>query len=129
MQDEKDGSTPGLALRMGIAGALGIGAVVSGLVVSRKGRRLVREAWQGRRRTRLEDRVLDVFWGDPVLGRREIDVTEIAPGSIRLSGDVAVGVERRRALRIAAGVRDVQQVEDQLAVDPRLRLRRGLYAS
>jgi len=128
MQEEQDanGARPGLALRIGIAGALGIGAVVSGLVVSRRGRRLVREAWQGRRRTRLEDRVLDVFWGDPVLGRRDLEVTELEPGVIAVSGGVAAAVEGRRAVRLAGEVRDVRDVEDRIEVDSRLRLPRRL---
>ena len=50
---------PGIALKIGIAGALGLGAIVSGLLISRRGRRLVREAWQGRRRTRLGDEPTD----------------------------------------------------------------------
>jgi hypothetical protein len=126
MSDDKD-SKPGLALRIGIAGALGIGAVVSGLVISRQGRRLMREAWQGRRRTRIEDRVLDAIWGDPVLGRRDIDVAELGPGVVALSGSVATQVERRRLLRVARAVRDVNEVEDRLALEPKLPRRRRQY--
>jgi hypothetical protein len=126
MSDDKD-SKPGLALRIGIAGALGIGAVVSGLVISRQGRRLMREAWQGRRRTRIEDRVLDAIWGDPVLGRRDIDVAELGPGVVALGGSVATQVERRRLLRVARAVRDVNEVEDRLALEPKLPRRRRQY--
>ena len=52
-----------------IAGVLVIGAVASGYFVSRQGRRVLKEAIAGRRRTRLEDRVLDALWGDEAIGR------------------------------------------------------------
>lgn len=123
MSQHVNAAEPGLALRIGIAGALGIGAVVSGMVVSRRGRRLVREAWQGRRRTRIEDGVLDAFWSDRVLGRREIEVAEVEPGIIELTGAVGAGVERRRAVRIARSIANVTDVADRLQVDTRLRAR------
>jgi hypothetical protein len=116
--DRRDADEPGLALKIGIAGAIGLGAIVSGLLISRSGRRLVKEAWQGRRRTRLEDRVLDVLWGDPRIGRRNFDVEEIGDGVIALSGVVRARRERARALRIARGVTDVVRVEDRLDVEP-----------
>lgn len=120
MQREKqDGEGPGLALKIGIAGAIGLGAIVSGLLISRSGRRLVKEAWQGRRRTRLEDRVLDALWGDDRIGRRDFDVQEIGEGVIALSGVVRARRERVRALRIARAVKDVSAVEDRLLVEPR----------
>ena len=43
--------------RVGIAGAIALGAVASGLLLSRSGRRLLGEVWQGRQRTTIEDRV------------------------------------------------------------------------
>jgi hypothetical protein len=128
-RDRKDGDGPGLALKIGIAGAIGVGAIVSGLLISRSGRRLVKEAWEGRRRTRLEDRVLDVLWGDDRIGRRDFDVEEIGDGVIALSGVVRARRERVRALRLARAVKDVTSVEDRLVVEPgpprrRLRPRR-----
>lgn len=108
---------PGLALKIGIAGAIGLGAVVTGLLVSRSGRRLVREAWQGKRRTRLEDRVLDVLWNDPVVGRRNFEVAESGEGRIVLSGTVRTRRERVRAMRLAGSVKDVVSVENALVLD------------
>jgi hypothetical protein len=116
--NRKDADAPGLALKIGIAGAIGVGAIVSGLLISRGGRRLVKEAWQGRRRTRLEDRVLDALWGDERIGRRDFDVEEIGDGVIALSGVVRARRERVRALRIARAVKDVASVEDRLVVEP-----------
>lgn len=110
---------PGLALKIGIAGAIGLGAVVSGLLISRRGRRLVTEAWQGRRRTRLEDRVLDALWGDEILGRRKLDVAETGDGVIELSGVVHRRIERARAVRLARHVRDVKGVEDHIIIERR----------
>jgi len=110
---------PGLALKIGIAGAIGLGAVVSGLLISRRGRRLVSEAWQGRRRTRLEDRVLDVLWGDEILGRRKLDVAETGEGTIEISGIVHRRGERARAIRLARHVRDVKAVEDHIIIERR----------
>jgi osmotically-inducible protein OsmY len=108
--------TPGLALKIGIAGALTIGAVASGYFVSRQGRRVLREAIEGRRRTRIEDRVLDALWGDRAIGARSFDVKETGPGAIVLSGRVASESERSRAIRIANDTKDVQAVEDRLEV-------------
>jgi hypothetical protein len=108
---------PSIALKIGIAGALGLGAIVSGLLISRRGRRLVREAWQGRRRTRLEDRVLDALWGDEIVGRRNFDVQETGEGVVALSGVVRSRRERIRALRIARQVKDVQLVKNQLVIE------------
>lgn len=128
VREKQDGEGPGLALKIGIAGAIGLGAIVSGLLISRSGRRLVKEAWQGRRRTRLEDRVLDALWGDDRIGRREFDVEEIGDGVIALSGVVRARRERVRALRIARAVKDVSAVEDRLIIEPgppRRRLRRA----
>ena len=116
MRDDRS-EGPSLALKIGIASAIGLGAVVSGLLVSRRGRRLVREAWEGRRRTRLEDRVLDTLWGDPIVGRRNFDVSEIGDGAVVLSGVVRSRRERIRALRLARQVKDVRQVKCELVVE------------
>jgi len=116
-RSQRDGE-PGLALKIGIAGAIGLGAIVSGMLVSRRGRNLVREAWQGRRRSRIEDRVLDALWGDHDLGRRQIEVEEVEDGVIAVSGRVRGQRERRRALVLAERVRDVHRVIDNLEVDP-----------
>lgn len=128
MNQDGDGrEQPSLAIKIGIAGAIGLGAVVSGLLISRRGRKLVSEAWQGRRRSRIEDRVLDVLWGDPDVGRRAIDVHEVEEGVVELSGRVRGQRERRRALVLAERVRDVREVIDRLEVDsapPQRRRRR-----
>jgi len=121
---ERRETAPNVALKLGIAGAIGLGAVVSGLLLSRRGRRLVQEAWQGRRRTRLEDRVLDALWGDPVVGRRNFDVQEIGEGAVALSGTVRSRRERVIALRLARGVKDVRLVKNQLVVERLPRRRR-----
>jgi len=115
--EESKPDRPGVALKLGIAGAIGLGAIVSGLLISRRGRRLVREAWQGRRRTRLEDRVLDALWGDEIVGRRNFDVQEIGDGAVALSGIVRSRRERIRALRIARNVKDVRLVKSQLVIE------------
>ncbi|MEO5510162.1 MAG: BON domain-containing protein [Longimicrobiales bacterium] len=114
-----------LAIKVGIAGAIGFGAIATGLFVSRRGRHLVKEAWQGRERTRLEDRVLDLLWGDPVLGRREIDVDEIDSGVVAIFGDVRTEQERRVALALAREVKGVSEVQDHLKVVPRAPRRGG----
>jgi len=119
MSQRSDGSeAPGLALKIGIAGAIGLGAIVSGILVSRSGRRLVREAWQGKRRTRLEDRVLDALWNDEVVGKRNFEVAEQGDGNIVLSGIVRTRRERVRALRLAREAKDVVSVEDALILEP-----------
>jgi hypothetical protein len=123
-----EGQTPfsRMALRLGVAGFIGFGALATGLFVTRKGRHLVREAWQGRERTRIEDRVLDSVWDDPILARREIDVDEVEGGRIELIGTVRSHDERDRAIRLASGVKGVNVVVDRLDIVPRResRLRR-----
>jgi hypothetical protein len=116
MIDVMNREEPGLALRIGIAGALTIGVLASGYFVSRPGRRLLLEAIQGRRRTRLEDRVLDLLWADRAVGRREFDVAETAPGVIALSGRLRSEDERHHALQVARSAQDLQQIEDRLVV-------------
>jgi hypothetical protein len=115
-QDQKPMSR--LALKIGIAGAIGFGALATGLFVTRKGRHLVREAWQGRERTRIEDRVLDALWDDPRLSRRRIDVDEVADGRIELFGWVRSEDERERAVTIASRVKGVMVVVDEIEVLP-----------
>src|SRR5438552_2156421 len=114
MRDDK--SKSGLALKIAIGTGIALGAVVSGLLISRRGRNLVREAWQGRRRTRLEDRALDALWGDRSLGRRELDVTEVEEGTLELSGILRSDEERRRAIEMVEHVKGVQDVVDRLQV-------------
>jgi hypothetical protein len=108
-----------LALKVGIAGAIGFGALATGMFATRKGRHLVKEAWQGRERTRLEDRILDTFWDDPRLARRDIDVDEVAPGHVEITGIVRSVGERRRAIRLAAAIKGVEQIDNGLRVVPR----------
>ncbi len=108
-----------LAIKVGIASAIGFGAIATGLFVSRRGRHLVKEAWQGRERTRLEDRVLDLLWGDPVLGRRDLDVDELDNGVVAIFGDVRTEQERRVALALARDVKGITEVQDHLKIVPR----------
>lgn len=108
-----------MALRIGIAGAIGFGAIATGLFVTRKGRHLMREAWQGRERTRLEDRVLDALWDHPRIARRQLDVDEVDDGHIELTGAVRSDDERDEAVRIVVGVKGVHVVIDALMVRPR----------
>lgn len=113
-----------LALKIGIAGFVGFGAIATGLFVTRKGRHLVREAWEGRERSRLEDRVLDALWSDPRLARRRIDVAEGVDGQVKLAGIVRNNTERVEAVDIAARVKGVTMVLDALEVVPREKRRR-----
>src|SRR5690606_25792551 len=112
-----------MALKIGIAGFIGFGALATGLFVTRKGRHLVREAWEGRERTRIEDRVLDALWDDDRLARRRIDVHE-EQGRVELLGRVRSEDERERAVRIASGVKGVDAIIDSLEVVPRQKKRR-----
>jgi len=107
-----------LALKIGIAGVIGFGAIATGMFVTRKGRHLVREAWQGRERTRIEDRVLDALWDDPRLSRRRIDVDEVSDGRIELFGWVRSEEERERAVSIATRVKGVSVVVDKIEIVP-----------
>lgn len=116
MSNENDRAFSNLAIKIGVAGVIGLGALASGLFISRRGRHLIKEAMEGRRRTRIEDRALDALWGDRVLGRREIDVDELDEGAVALLGVVRSEDERRRALAIAAKTPGVKTVVDQLEV-------------
>lgn len=109
------------ALKVGIFSAVALGAAVSGFLVSRQGRRFVKDVWQERRRSQLEDRALDALWSDRVLGKRQIEVQEIEPGVIALIGRVRNNEERRRARTVLAEVKGVNEIEDQLEI----RARRG----
>jgi hypothetical protein len=126
MDDDRRPRAGELALKIGVVGVIGVGAVLSGLVISRRGRHLLREAWQGRRRSRIEDRVLDALWGDPVLGRREIEVQEHPEGTVVVSGTVRTDMERRLAIAIAEEVKGVEQVVDELDVQAPPRRRGAL---
>jgi hypothetical protein len=110
-----------LAMKVGIAGAVSLGAIATGFFLSRRGRHVVREAWEGRRRTRLEDRVLDRFWGDPLLGRRRLDVEELDRRTIAVSGRLFSPAEHRRCLSTARATPGVEEVVDRLTVEPRPR--------
>jgi hypothetical protein len=112
------GASKSLALRIGLAGALGLGALVTGFIVTRPGRKLVGDVLAGRTRTYLESRVLDELWGDRVLGRRKLEAREIEPGKVALLGTVATAEEVGRALALAERAKGVRQVESQLAIDP-----------
>lgn len=108
---------PGLmnpAIKIGIFGAVALGAVVSGFLVTRQGRHFVKDVWDGRKRSQLEDRALDAIWADAQLGRRRIDVVEIEPGVLALEGQVRNPEERRRALTLVARLKDVKEIEDRL---------------
>jgi hypothetical protein len=109
-------SISGIALKIGIAGVVSFGALATGMIVSRKGRHLLREAWQGRQRTTLEDRVLEALWSDSTLSRRTLDVEEVADGTIVLTGEVHNERERRLALVIAERARGVHGIVNRLDV-------------
>jgi len=119
MGRKAEGTFSRLALKIGIAGVIGFGAVATGLLASRQGRKLVREAWQGRRRTRAEDRVLAALWADRVLGRRPIDAQEVEDGRVVITGQVRDEEERERAREIASRAKGVSAIEDRLEVVPR----------
>ena len=110
-----------IALRIGIAGAIAFGALASGFLISRRGRRFVKDVWHERRRTALEDRVLDTIWGEAVLGRRPVDVEEIEPGVISVYGAVRSVDERRELLSVVAGTKGVDEVEDNVEIRKRKR--------
>ena len=112
----KEKKLSGTAVRIGIVGAVAFGAVVSGFLVSRQGRRFVKDVWDGRKRTPLEDRALDKLWGDRVLGKRHIDVEEIEPGVLALSGQIRTADERRQVHAVIAAIKGVNEIEDRLEI-------------
>jgi hypothetical protein len=126
MAQNEDRSIGAIALKIGIASAIGFGALATGMLMSRQGRHLVKEAWQGRERTRLEDRVLDAIWRDPVLGRRDLDVDDLGEGVVAVYGKVRTEEERRVALALAQQVKGVLAVQDHTKVAPRERRARGV---
>jgi hypothetical protein len=111
------------AVKVGIFGAVALGAAVSGFLISRQGRGFVKDVWNERRRSPLEDRVLDALWADRILGRRELEVQEIEAGVIALTGRVRDTEERRHALTLLAGIKGVNEIEDRLELRPRKRRR------
>jgi osmotically-inducible protein OsmY len=121
MAENKDNGISKTALKVGLFSAVALGAAVSGFLVSRQGRRFVRDVWEGRHRSQLEDRVLDVLWSDRKLGHRSIDVQEVEPGVITLLGRVRNADERRHARSLVAGVKGINEIEDRLEVRPRKR--------
>jgi hypothetical protein len=116
--EEKDRAVrkSGLPVRIGLAAAIGLGALASGLLLTRPGRRLVADVFGGRRRSPVESRVLDNLWSDRVLGRRRIDVTEVAPGRVVLRGGVRNWEEVGRAVAVAERAKGVTAVVQELEV-------------
>ena len=102
------------AVKVGIFGAVALGAAVSGFLVSRQGRRFVKDVWNGRRRSQLEDRALEALWADRVIGRRPIEVQELEPGVLALIGQVRNNEERRRARVVRSDVKGLKEIEDRL---------------
>jgi osmotically-inducible protein OsmY len=119
MNGDNDKKLSKTALKVGIFGAVALGAAVSGFLASRQGRRFVKDVWQGRRRSPLEDRALDALWSDRVLGKRSIEVQEIEPGVLAVQGRVRNTDERRRARSVLAGIKGVNEIEDRLEVRAR----------
>ena len=117
--EKKNGKFSKKAVKVGIFGAVALGAAVSGFLVSRQGRRFVKDVWNERRRSQLEDRALDALWGDDILGRRPIEVEEIEPGVLALMGQVRNSDERRRARTVLASVKGVNEIEDRLEIRAR----------
>jgi hypothetical protein len=109
------------ALKFGVFGVVALGAAVSGFLISRQGRGFVKDVWNERRRSPLEDRVLDVLWSDRLLGRRAIEVQELEPGVIALIGRVRNAEERRHARTIVARIKGINEIEDRLEIRPRKR--------
>jgi hypothetical protein len=105
-----------LALRVGLATALGVGALVTGFILTRPGRKLVVDVLAGRKRTQLEARVLDLLWSDRTLGRRRLEVRETGPGRVVLLGTVAGAEEVGRAVAVAERAKGVKEVEAELTI-------------
>jgi hypothetical protein len=121
MNGEKNGKLSKKALKMGIFGAVALGAAVSGFLVSRQGRGFVKDVWNERRRSPLEDRVLDALWSDHQLGGRALEVEELEEGVVALSGRVRNLDERRHARTVVARIKGITEIEDRLEVRPRKR--------
>src|SRR5688572_32194749 len=116
--DDRPPGTTGLGARIGLAAAIGLGALASGLLLTRPGRRLVADVFGGRRRSPVESRVLDNLWSDRVLGRRRIDVAEVEPGRVVLRGRVRNWEEVGRAVSVAERAKGVTTVAQELEVSP-----------
>jgi hypothetical protein len=117
--DDRPPVPTGLGARIGLAAAVGLGALASGLLLTRPGRRLVADVFGGRRRSPVESRVLDNLWSDRVLGRRRIDVAEVSPGRVVLRGRVRNWEEVGRAVSVAERAKGVTTVVQELEVSPR----------
>jgi hypothetical protein len=115
-----------LAIRIGLASALGVGALVTGFILTRPGRKLVTDVLAGHTRTTLEARVLDALWSDRLLGRRKLDVREVEPGRVAIFGAVRTSEEVGRAVAVAERAKGVRGVESLLEVEPRTTLRARL---
>jgi hypothetical protein len=124
-RSDGDGDQWSLGARLALGGAVTLGALASGFLASRRGRRLVADTFKGMRRSPLADRVLDRFWDEPTLARRRLDVEEPAEGTIVLVGSIAADQERELAWQVAAGVPGVVEVVDRLVLDPTLVRRRA----
>lgn len=112
------GAGKALALRVALAGALGLGALVTGFIVTRPGRKLVGDVLAGRERTHLESRVLDELWGDRFIGKRRLEVRQTGQGRVTLTGTVASPEEVGRAVALAERAEGVREVQAELTVDP-----------
>jgi hypothetical protein len=113
-QPDKKRKSGNLVLRIGLASALGVGALVTGFILTRPGRKLMGDVLAGRKRTPLEGRVLDALWGDRLLGRRELEVLELGPGKVALIGVVENWEEVGRAVTLAERTKGVKEVESRL---------------
>ena len=127
-----DGELPGdkkagnIVLRIGLASALGVGALVTGFILTRPGRKLMGDVISGRKRTQLEGRVLDALWSDRLLGSREIEVRETGPGQVALSGTLTNWEEVGRAVALAERAKGVKVVDNsQMKIEPRQPRRRS----
>lgn len=105
-----------LPTKLALASALGLGALITGYLVTRQGRRIVRDTARGVTRSPLEYQVLEALDDHPRLGRRRLDVRDEGEGRVALVGTVATEAERRRAVRLASGVAGVAEVRDGLTV-------------
>jgi osmotically-inducible protein OsmY len=110
-------------IRLGLASALGVGALVTGFILTRPGRKLMGDVIAGRKRTQLEGRVLDALWSDRLLGPREIEVLELGPGRVSLSGVVENWEEVGRAVALAERAKGVKEVEPKLTIEQHHRRR------
>jgi hypothetical protein len=122
---DRDESVSPLTLRLALGGAVAFGALASGFLASRRGRRLVADTFKGTQRTPRADRILDRFFDEPQLGRRRLEVKEPSDGVVVVFGSVASERERELAVAIAESVQGVKQVHDRLVVDPTLVRRRA----